>query len=127
MSACVIDGCATEAVWLVVSAPDIVTACDEHRPLCDDEWLEPTFLRLDAARAACDDGDDSWCCIESDGTGLWCGPCLSMADSTGNASQTEPAGGCPSCGRPEDEHNAAQADRCLVAIAEAARTARSPE
>ncbi len=32
--------------------------------------------------------------------------------------------GCPTCGRPEDEHNAAQAYRCLEAVAEAARSGR---
>jgi hypothetical protein len=48
--------------------------------------------------------------------------------ASGPSESTPPARtpeGCPACGRPEDEHNAAQADRCLVAILEAATSARS--
>lgn len=88
-ASCVIDDCIFEPDWLVVSAPDIVTVCTPHRSLCDDEWLEPTFLPLAATRAACTDGDPAWCCIEADGTGLWCDACLSGVSLSDAA--TEPA------------------------------------
>lgn len=37
----------------------------------------------------CTDGDETFCCIDHDGTGLWCDSCLSWTVISGDAASDE--------------------------------------